>query len=95
MKLASRAAERLKTYNLRKLGNIRKISKVGGDPISDSHSPIQKLNFGNSNQKPFQSRSQIFLVLSPFTGFPYFVPNTLYGIVVTIPLIPLVVTTRN
>ena len=60
MKLASRAAERLKTYNLRKLGNIRKISKLGGDPISDSHSPIQKLNFGNSNQKPLKVDLKLF-----------------------------------
>ena len=31
MQAASRAAERLKTQVLRKLGNERKISKLGGD----------------------------------------------------------------
>ena len=30
-RVASRVAERLKTYNLRKLGSIRKMSNLGGD----------------------------------------------------------------
>ena len=30
MRVASRVAERLKTYDLRKLGNSRKISNLGG-----------------------------------------------------------------
>ena len=31
MEVASQVAKRLKTLDLRKLGNIRKISKLGGD----------------------------------------------------------------
>ena len=43
---------------------------------------FQKLNFGNNSQKTRKSRYQIFLDLSSFTGFIYFVPNILPRIVV-------------
>ena len=41
---------------------------------------IQKLNFGNSNQKQKSRTYQSFAVLSNFTGFLYFIPNILYKI---------------
>ena len=46
-RVASRVAERLKTEDIRKLGNIRKISILGGDI---AHSPLKKLGLVNRSQ---------------------------------------------
>ena len=65
MWVASRVAKRLKTYNIRKLGNIRKTSNLGGDSLP----PGKKI--GNISQKVCRSRYQSFIVWSNFTWFPY------------------------
>ena len=44
-------------------------------------SSFQNLNFDNSCQKIRKIRLQTFEVISNFTGFLYFVPNILAGIV--------------
>ena len=48
---------------------------------SIDQSPFQKLNSGNNSQKVWKNKYQSFLVISNFTGFLYFVPNILSGIV--------------
>ena len=44
--------------------------------------PFKKLNFGKSSPKVRKNRYQIFLVLSSFTGFLYFLPIILSVIAV-------------
>ena len=73
-RVASRVAEQTKITDLRKLGNIRKISNLG------AQSPFQKLNFHNSSQKTRKSTYQTFLALPNFIRFLYFIPNILSGI---------------
>ena len=46
-----------------------------------TQSSFQKLNFSNSSKKTRGSRYHTFLVLYTFTGFLYFLPNTLSRIV--------------
>ena len=64
------------------LGNLKEISSLGvGMPSSQS--PFQKLKFGNikkNKKKHAKVDIKIFLVLSNFTGFLYFVQNILSGI---------------
>ena len=72
VQVAPRVAERLKTWDLRKLGNIGKILNSGGHIAHCPDIPFQKLNFGNSSQKTRKSRNQTFLFLLNFTGFFYF-----------------------
>ena len=68
---------------LRILGNyeILRKSQVWVETYPSAQSPFKKLDFGNSSQNPCKRRYQIFLVLSNFTGFFYFVPNVLSRIV--------------
>ena len=49
--------------------------------LPNAYSPFLKLSFGNSSQKTRKSRYQTFLFLTSFTGFLYFIPNILSGIV--------------
>ena len=51
-------------------------SQIWVETEPSAHSSFQKLNFGSSSQKTLKTRYQTFLVLSSFTGFLYFVPNT-------------------
>ena len=67
------------------LGNLKEISSLGvGMPSSQS--PFRKLKFGNIKKKKKKKKKhakvdiKIFLVLSNFTGFLYFVHNILSGI---------------
>ena len=46
--------------------------------------PFKKLNFRKSSPKVRKNRYQIFLVLSSFTGFLYFLPIILSAIAVSI-----------
>ena len=71
------------TVPLRILGNkeILEKSQIWIQTQLSDQSPFQKLNFGNSSQKTRKSRYQIFLVLSSFTEFFYFVTNILSRIV--------------
>ena len=62
------AKEQLQMFDLRKLGNTRKMSNLDGEKI-----------LGNSSQKVRKIRYHRLLVLSSFTGCPYFVPNILSG----------------
>ena len=48
MRVTSGVAKQLNTQDLRKLGNIRKITNLSGDLTYDE-SPFEKLNFGNSS----------------------------------------------
>ena len=49
------------SYDLRKLGNIGKISNLGGDIAQPSaQSPLQNLNFGNSSQKHAEVDIKLF-----------------------------------
>ena len=79
IRVASRVAERLKTQDLKNLESVRKKFKFGWRQLS-AQSLLEKLNFGNSNQKTGKGRYQTFLVLSNFTEFVYFVSNILSGI---------------
>ena len=56
-------------------------SQIWVETQASAQTSFQKLNFGNSSQKTCKNRYQIFLVLSSFTGFLYFVPNILSEIV--------------
>ena len=69
---------------LRILGNVEILGKsqICVETEPSAQSPFQKLNFGSSSQKTCKSIYQTFLALSSFTGFFYFVPNILPGIVV-------------
>ena len=67
----SQFGKRLKTWDLTKLGNIRKKLNLGGD-IASAQSLFQILNFGNSNQKVRKSKYPSFLVVSAFTGLRIF-----------------------
>ena len=65
IRVASQIAKRLKTWNLSKLGNIRRILKLGGDIVRPSaQSPLQKKIFSNSGQKIHKTRYQNFEVPS-------------------------------
>ena len=77
IRVASRVAERLKNQNLRKLGNVRKISNLGGH-IGQCLVSLQELRL--SSQETRKNRYQTFLFLSSFTGLLHFVPNLLSGI---------------
>ena len=70
---------------LRILGNKVTLGKsqIWVEIQSNTQSPFHNLNFGSSSQKTRKSRHQTFLVPSGFTGFLYFVPNTLPRIVGT------------
>ena len=82
MRVASRVAKRRMTQDLRKKGNIRKISNLGGDIVEpNAQSPLHKTNSGNSSEKTRKSRYQTFVALSSFAGFFYFAPNILQRIV--------------
>ena len=72
---------------LRILGNqeIFEKSQLWVDTQSSSQSPFNKLDFGKSRQKASQNRYQSFLFLAIFTGFPYFVPNSLLGLWAELP----------
>ena len=48
---------------------------------SSAQSSLRKLNFDKSSQKTHKIRYQIFVVLSNFAVFLYFVPNILSRIV--------------
>ena len=52
-------------------------SQIWVETYPSAQSPLQDLNPGSSSQKTRKSRYQTFLVLSSFTRFLYFVPNTL------------------
>ena len=56
-------------------------SQIWGETKPSARPPLQKLSFGNSSQKTRKSRYQPLVALSSFTGFLYFVPNTLFMIV--------------
>ena len=56
----------IKTQDLRKLANRKKISKLGEDTQVTVQSPLQKLVYGNSIQNLLKSRHQSFLVLPDF-----------------------------
>ena len=68
---------------LRTLGNQKVFEKslIWQQTQTTAQSPFQKLNFHDSSKKVRKNRQQIFLALSGVTGFFYFVPNILYGIV--------------
>ena len=51
-----------------------------GDDIARYSVSLREIKFGNSSQKASTNRYQIFLVLTSFSGFLYFVPNLLCGI---------------
>ena len=70
---------------LRVLGNkeILGKSQIWVETKPSTQSPFSKLNFGSSIQTTRKSRYQIFLALSSFPGFLYFVPNILLRIVWT------------
>ena len=59
------------------LGNYEILEKcqIWVETQASAQSPLQKLNFENSCQQTGKIRSQLFEVLSNFTGFLYFVPN--------------------
>ena len=69
--------------NLRILGNMEILQKsqIWVETQPGAESPFQNLNFGSSSQKPRGSIYQVFLFLSSFTGFFYFVSNILSRIV--------------
>ena len=71
--------ELLKNVRFTILGNkeILGIFQILVETEPSAQSSFQKTNFSNSSQKTSKSRYQIFLVLSSFTGFLYFVLNTL------------------
>ena len=71
-RVASRVAQRHKTSDLRKLGNVRKYQVL---VETCALSSFQKINFVKSSQKRLKIRYQIFVVLSNFTVFLYFVSN--------------------
>ena len=56
------------TYDLTKLGNIRKIPNSRGD-IPSAQSPIQKLNFDNSSQKHAEVDIKLYLLCPILLGF--------------------------
>ena len=62
----------IKTQDLRKLANRKKISKLGEDTQVTVQSPLQKLVYGNSIQNLLKSRHQSFLVLPDFAWFSFF-----------------------
>ena len=53
----------LKTQDLRKLANKKKISKLGEDTQVSVQSSLQKLVYGNSSRNSLKSRYQSLLVL--------------------------------
>ena len=63
--VVSHVAEQLKTSDLRKLGNSRKILNLRGIETS-VQSPLQKLFFRTSDQNLLKSRYQSFLALPNF-----------------------------
>ena len=78
IRVVIQVAEQLKTQNLRKEENIRKISNLGGAqrPVS-----LPQIKLWRQQSKKRKSRCQTFLYQSSFTGFLYFAPNVLPRIV--------------
>ena len=56
----------IKTQDLRKLANRKKISKLGEETQVSVQSPLQKLVYRNSSRNLLKSRYQSFLVLPNF-----------------------------
>ena len=56
------------------------MSILGGDTEPSTQSFFQKWNFDKSSQKALKIRYQMFVALSNFLVFLYFVPNILSGI---------------
>ena len=78
--VASRIAEQLRTQDLKKLGNIRKISNFGRN-IAQCLVSLQELKLCQQQFENTQKRYQTLFLLSSFTGLFHFVPNILYWIV--------------
>ena len=81
-RVASRVAERLRTQDLRKLENIRKISNLGGRLAQCLVSLIflQELRLCKQQLKITQKQIQTFLFRSSFTELLHFVPSILSGL---------------
>ena len=80
IRVASRVAKRFKTQDLSKLGNIRKMSNLGGHIVQGLLS-IQELKLCEQQLNKTENRYQTFLFLSGFTGLLHFVQNILFWIV--------------
>ena len=80
VQVASRVAERLKTYDLRELENIRKISKLGGR-IGQCSASLQEIRLCQQQLKNTRKQIPNFFFLSSLTKIPYFVSNILFEIV--------------
>ena len=61
----TKVTQRIKNYNLREFGNIRKMQKLDGKECS-AQPLFNKFKFCNSDQKLRQGRYQSFLTLSNF-----------------------------
>ena len=62
----------IKTQDLRKLANRKKIWKLGEDTQVSVQSPLQKLVYGNSIWNLLKNRYQSFLILPNFAWFSCF-----------------------
>ena len=64
--VAPQVVERLKTWNLRKLGNVRKVSKLHKTKVQG---PIflSKKTFVDTSRKLLKTRNETFLVVCYFT----------------------------
>ena len=80
IRVASRVAERLKTYDLRKLGNIRKVSKLD---IITAQCPFLPPKWKNlyTSKKTFKFTMQTFPVVRYFAWILALVSNILWIIV--------------
>ena len=73
IRVASRVVERLKTYDLRKLGNIRKISEL--HRILPSAQFSRNENFVSTNKNLLKNRNWTFPAVHYFTWKLEVVPN--------------------
>ena len=71
LRVASRVAERLKTYDLRKLENIRKISKLGGR-IGQCPASLQEIRLYQQQLKNTRKQIPNFFFPVQFDQIPLF-----------------------
>ena len=83
IRVAPRVARPLKTLILGHQ-NISKQCEIWVKTHSSAQSSSQKLVMSNSSQKVGKSNCKIFVVISTFIEFLYFVPNILSGIVLAL-----------
>ena len=80
IRVASGAAKRIKTYDPRKLGNIRKISKLHRNIAQGPVLPPRNQNFASTSKNLLKNRNRTFPAVLYFTWKPETAYNTLWMI---------------